>query len=173
MTMNSMTRIGAAFLTLMLTAGLLSGTTTTASATPGVCTDDNAFVNSIGDRYLWIDDTTASDWDNTWGNGGMGVYYANADMWGANGYDVWQKTVFCEHDSWYAEIDADNNANDGAIKSYPNSHVDYHDWATGFEPPLSSYPTLTSTYAHHSPTGDGLIYDWAYDIWLNQYNIEV
>ena len=60
---------------------------------------------------------------------------------------------------------ADNSSGDGAVKTYPNVHKDYHNWGTGYEPPLSNYPTLSSSFAATGPnTG---IYNIAYDIWLN------
>jgi hypothetical protein len=51
------------------------------------------------------------------------------------------------------------------VKTYPNVHKDYHNWSTGSEPPLSNYPTLSSSFSATGPnTG---IYNIAYDIWLN------
>jgi hypothetical protein len=60
---------------------------------------------------------------------------------------------------------ADDSEGDGAVKTYPNVHKDYHDWGTGKEPLLSSYATLTSTFAATSPHVG--IYNVTYDIWLN------
>jgi hypothetical protein len=51
------------------------------------------------------------------------------------------------------------------VKTYPNTHKDFHNWGTGYEPPLSSFSTITSRFAQTSPNAG--IYDVAYDIWLN------
>ena len=131
-----------------------------------MCTDANAYVSWAGETYLWIDDTRSPDWSNEWGNGGLGDYYADADMWNANGYPLRQKSVFCDHSSWYAEVTANNSTGDGAVKTYPNVHRDFIDWNTGIFPSLSSFSSIPSTFAHKSPGGSGLIYNWAYDIWL-------
>ena len=128
-----------------------STTTPTATATPsqsGTCQDANA-------KYIW----------NNWQNGPVGAYYADADWWATNGYTFAQKTVICDYNSWYVQATADNSKGDGAVKSYPNVHRDFHDWGTGHEPAISSFNTMTSQFAHTSP-GVG-IYDVAYDIWLN------
>jgi hypothetical protein len=86
-------------------------------------------------------------------------------MWNASDYDVTQTLTACSYRDWSVTTTADDRAGDGAVKTYPNVHKDYHDWDTGKEPPLSSYPTLTSTFAATSPhTG---VYNVAYDIWLN------
>lgn len=127
-----------------------SSPTATSTTTPsgGTCQDSNA-------KYVW----------NDWSNGPVGDYYADADWWATNGYNFAQKTVICDYNSWYVQATADNSTGDGAVKSYPNVHRDFHDWGTGYEPPVSSFNTMTSTFAHTSP-GVG-IYDVAYDIWLN------
>ncbi len=136
------------------TAPTTTAPTTTApssTSTPsssGVCQDSAA-------KYVW----------NDWSNGPIGDYYADADWWAAGGYSFAQKTVICDHDSWYVQATADNSTGDGAVKSYPNVHLDYHDWGTGEEPAVSSFHTMTSQFAQTSP-GVG-IYDVAYDIWLN------
>ena len=153
-----------------------TGTATPTSTPPAgtnVCTDQNAYVSWNGEEYVWIGDSGSTGWTNEWGNGPMDPYYADAGMWNANGYPVYQKTVFCDHDSWYADIKMNNNSGDGAVKTYPNTHVDFHNWGTGIEPALSSIPSLSSTFAHKSPTGTGLSYNWAFDLWLNQYDTEV
>ncbi|MFL6124786.1 GH12 family glycosyl hydrolase domain-containing protein [Actinophytocola sp.] len=105
---------------------------------------------------------TTSAADDGWSDGD---YYVQNNMWNASGYDVTQALTACSYRDWSVTTTADDSAGDGAVKTYPNVHRDYHDWDTGKEPALSAYPTLTSTFAATSPhTG---IYDVAYDIWLN------
>jgi hypothetical protein len=121
-------------------------TSTTAPATT-TCTDP-AFVTSNS--------------DDGWSNGG---YYVHNNMWNAADYKVSQTLDACSYRDWYVTATADNDNGDGAVKTYPNVHKDYHDWGTDKEPLLSSYSTLRSTFASTSPHVG--IYNVAYDIWLN------
>jgi hypothetical protein len=94
-----------------------------------------------------------------------GDFVIHNNMWNASGYRVSQTVEACSYRSWNVIATADNSSGDGAVKTYPNVHKDYHNWSTGYEPPLSNYPTLSSTFAAAGPnTG---IYNIAYDIWLN------
>jgi hypothetical protein len=126
-------------------------TTTTAKAPPAApaatCTNP-AFQTSEGDDG-WSD----------------GDYYVHNNMWNAADYSVTQKLAACSAGNWSVTTTADDDQGDGAVKTYPNVHKDYHDWDTGKEPPLRQYSRLTSTFAATSPhTG---IYNVTYDIWLN------
>jgi hypothetical protein len=116
----------------------------------------------------------------------MGEYYAAEDEWGAGGTGLAQHTVFCSHTAdgnspyWYAEATTPAGA-DGSVKSYPNAHLDYHNWANGSEPSVFDVdrdPTtanvLRSSFTHTGPgTCAGCSYDWAQEIWLNGYAVEV
>lgn len=95
----------------------------------------------------------------------FGKYIVHNNMWNVSGYKVSQTITACNYNSWYAVSTANNNKGDGAVKTYPNVHVDYHNWSTGAEPLLSSFSGITSTFAHQAPNIG--IYDVAYDIWLN------
>jgi hypothetical protein len=92
-------------------------------------------------------------------------FIVHNNQWNASGYTVSQTVEACTYKSWNAIVTADNNNGDGAVKTYPNVHKDYHNWSTGAEPPLSNYPVLRSTFAADGP--DSGIYNIAYDIWLN------
>jgi Glycosyl hydrolase family 12 len=100
-----------------------------------------------------------------WEGQGFGRYYADSDMWNADGYTVTQRMRVCSPGNWSVSVSADNSSGDGAVKTYPNVHRDYHDWSNGHEPRLSSFASITSRFASRSP--DVGIYDGAYDIWLN------
>jgi hypothetical protein len=100
-----------------------------------------------------------------WEGQAVGRYYADSDMWNAQGYDVSQRMSVCSPGNWSVTITADNKARDGAVKTYPNVHRDYHNWNTGQEPKLSSFKSISSRFASRSP--DVGIYNGAYDIWLN------
>jgi hypothetical protein len=105
---------------------------------------------------------STSDDDDGWSDGD---YYVHNNTWNAADYSVSQKLAACSAGNWSVTTTADDNKGDGAVKTYPNVHKDYHDWDSGKEPPLRQYPRLTSRFAATSPhTG---IYNVAYDIWLN------
>jgi hypothetical protein len=111
---------------------------------------------------------TSPVWTGTQ-NGDMwssGKYIVHNNMWNAASYGVQQTTKVCNYNNWYSVATANNNSGDGAVKTYPNVHVDYHNWSTGVEPQISSFSTITSRFAHKSPGAVG-IYNFAYDLWLN------
>ena len=103
-----------------------------------------------------------SDPNGMWEQGG---YIVHNNMWNASGYDISETLRACSHRNWSVRVTADNSNGDGAVKTYPNVHKDYHDWSTGAEPRLSSFARIRSTWAARTP-GVG-IYNAAYDIWLN------
>jgi hypothetical protein len=160
-------------------------TTATASQTPtnpppagDVCTSANAWTDSwTKETYDWVGENSGS----------MGEYYVSSDMWGAgDGSDMYQHSTFCSRtsdgNSPYWAIQARTLANaDGSVKSYPNAHMDYHHWGTDAEPSVydvdgnpATPNTLTSTFAHQGPGScPGCSYDWAQELWLNQYAVEV
>jgi hypothetical protein len=105
---------------------------------------------------------STSDADDGWGDGD---YYVQNNMWNAGDYSVSQELAACSAGNWSVTTTADDDEGDGAVKTYPNVHKDYHDWDSGKEPPLRQYSRLTSTFAATTPhTG---VYNVAYDIWLN------
>jgi len=87
-------------------------------------------------------------------------------MWNTNGFfvsnNMWNDTVgpqttyACSYSNWYTVSTETNSA--GAVKTYPNVHKD-------FNAPVSSFNTITSSYAEVSPSSG--IWNFAYDIWLN------
>ncbi len=117
-------------------------------STAAVSCTDPKFVSSDPDA-MWFDRN----------------YVVHNNMWNASGYDVRQRMSACSFWNWKVVATADNASNDGAVKTYPNVHKDWHDWNTGAEPRLSSFERIRSHFASRSP-GVG-IYNWAYDIWLN------
>jgi Glycosyl hydrolase family 12 len=103
-----------------------------------------------------------SDEDGMWSSGG---YIVHNNMWNVSSYDVSETLAACSYRNWRVTATADDASGDGAVKTYPNVHLDYHDWATGAEPRLSSFATIRSTFAARTPHVG--IYDAAYDIWLD------
>lgn len=103
-----------------------------------------------------------SDENGMWNNG---AYVVHNNMWNTGSYHVSETLRACSHANWSVTATADNRSGDGAVKTYPNVHRDYHNWNTGKEPRLSSFRKITSTFAARTPhTG---IYNTAFDIWLN------
>lgn len=100
-----------------------------------------------------------------WEGHSLGRYYADSDMWNAGGYDVWQRMRVCSAGNWSVTAQADNSRGDGAVKTYPNVHRDYHNWSTGHEPRIGTFSSITTRFASRSPHAG--IYDGAYDIWLD------
>jgi len=102
---------------------------------------------------------------STDGGRSMGKYYVHNNMWNVGGYNVSETLKACSAGNWYVNAKADNHSGDGAVKTYPNVHRDYHNWSNGHEPKLSSFKTIQSRFASRSPHVG--IYDGAYDIWMN------
>jgi hypothetical protein len=86
-------------------------------------------------------------------------------MWNVSGYNVTETLRACSFRNWYVDAKADNRSGDGAVKTYPNVHVDYHNWSTGAEPRLDQFSKIRSTFAARTPRVG--IYNAAYDVWLN------
>jgi len=103
-----------------------------------------------------------SDENGMWSHGG---YIVHNNMWNVSGYTVTETLAACSHRNWKVTATANNASGDGAVKTYPNVHRDFHNWGTGREPQLSSFTSIRSTFAATTP-GVG-IYNAAYDIWLN------
>jgi len=135
------------FLALLAVVASISGGVAAAPAEAAGCTNPR-FVTSDPDG-LWAD----------------GRYLLHNNMWNADGYDVTETLSACSHRSWFVDATADDRAGDGAVKTYPNVHVDFHDWDTGAEPALASFRSIVSRFAARTP-GTGA-YDAAYDVWLD------
>jgi len=133
-------------------------TTTTAppSTTPPATT--GAPVGQKCTSPVWRSSTP----DAMWFDGG---YVVHNNMWNAGAYQVSQTTEACSYKSWNVIATADNSRGDGAVKTYPNVHRDYHNWNSGAEPAWSSIARLQSSFAAVGPRVG--IYNIAYDIWMN------
>ena len=103
-----------------------------------------------------------SDPNGMWSDGN---YIVHNNMWNASSYDISETLRACSYRNWSVRVTADNSNGDGAVKTYPNVHLDFHNWETGDEPQLSSFSRIRSSWAARTP-GVG-IYNAAYDIWLN------
>ena len=87
-------------------------------------------------------------------------YYVDTDTWNAANYQVSQTMYICDYNNWYVVANMNNASGDGAVKTYPNVHMDFND-----SPQISSFNTISSQFAHTGPHVG--IYEFAYDIWLN------
>ena len=94
-----------------------------------------------------------SDPNGGWSTGG---YYVHNNMWNVSDGGGPETLYACSYNNWYVTSTQPDTT---SVKTYPNVHKDYNNV------PLSSFRTITSTFAATSPhTG---IYNVAYDIWLN------
>jgi hypothetical protein len=96
-------------------------------------------------------------------NGGQTIdgYYVHNNMWNCGGmYTCTETLSACSYNSFFVIANANDDAHDGAVKSFPNVHKDYQ-----AAPAISSFQSITTTFAATSPHVG--IYDVAYDIWLN------
>ncbi len=96
-------------------------------------------------------------------------------IWPSAGYfvfnNVWdtpadpgRQTIYaCSYHSWY--VDSDQADDGGAVESYPNVQMNFPQNPAAGGVPISSFQTITSTFAETSPHVG--IYEYAYDIWLN------
>ena len=87
-------------------------------------------------------------------------FYVDTDTWNVTNYPVSQTMYVCDYNNWYVVAKMDNNSGDGAVKTYPDVHMDFDE-----APALSSFTTISSSFAHVGPHVG--IYEFAYDIWLN------
>jgi len=132
---------------ITMVAGLLGALGTPTPASAAACSDPSF---------------RTSDPNGMWSRG---KYVVHNNMWNASGYNVSETLAACSHRNWYVTAKADNSAGDGAVKTYPNVHQDFHDWGTGAEPRLSSFSKIRSSWSARTPRVG--IYNAAYDIWLN------
>ena len=87
-------------------------------------------------------------------------FYVDTDTWNAANYQVSQTMYVCDYNNWYVVANMNNDTHDGAVKTYPNVHMDFN-----AAPAISSFSTISSSFAHKGPHVG--IYEFAYDIWLN------
>ena len=87
-------------------------------------------------------------------------FYVDTDTWNAAKYTVEQTMYICDYDNWYVVAKMDNSTGDGAVKTYPDVHMDFN--AT---PAVSSFSAISSSFAHAGPHVG--IYEFAYDMWLD------
>jgi hypothetical protein len=97
-------------------------------------------------------------------------FYVDTDTWNVAKYTVSQTMYICDYDNWYVVAKMDNAMNDGAVKTYPDVHMDFNS-----APAVSSFTAISSNFAHAGPHVG--IYEFAYDMWLDgvagQNSIEV
>lgn len=93
-------------------------------------------------------------------------YYVDTDTWNFAKYPGSQQTMYvCDFNNWYAKVNVNDNANDGAVKTYPNVHMDFNGQSIG------SFTNVTSSFAFTPPSSGA--WDYAYDIWFNGQGTEL
>jgi hypothetical protein len=91
---------------------------------------------------------------------GKGFIVEN-DVW--NPERIEQKLYSCNFDSFYVQADVHNR--DGSVQSYPSSQYTFRRPVK-----ISEFRSLASDFRISGPpTGRGLDYEFAYDIWINGY----
>jgi len=95
------------------------------------------------------------------GGTAFGSYYVTNDM--GRPISVHQTLSACNYNSWY--VDSTMTSHRGQVQTYPNSRITFNN-----TPELSSFSSLTSDFAESStPSGSGLVYEYAYDILINGF----
>jgi Glycosyl hydrolase family 12 len=87
-------------------------------------------------------------------------FYVDTDTWNVANYAVSQTMYICDYDNWYVVANMNNDTGDGAVKTYPDVHMDFSS-----APALGSFTSISSSFAHAGPHVG--IYEFAYDMWLN------
>jgi len=88
-------------------------------------------------------------------------YIVENDVW--NPISITQKLFSCNFDSFYVEANVKNSA--GAVQSYPSSQYTFSKPVD-----ISRFSSLKSAFRFSDPpTGSGLDYEAAYDLWINGY----
>lgn len=94
-----------------------------------------------------------------------GRYIVHNNGWNAGGYAVRQRIYVCSKGNWRVRARMNDRRGDGAVKTYPNVHRDWHNWSTGWEPKLKTFRRIRAWHAHRTPRAG--IYNAAFDVWLN------
>src|SRR5215467_12612377 len=95
-----------------------------------------------------------------WNNRGFTVYNNEWNTSEAGPQTIWAFS----YKHWGVQS---KQANTTSVKTYPSVQKTYNNR------PYRSLHTLVSTFTQHMPTKHAFIGEAAYDIWLNNYNIEV
>lgn len=126
-----------------LTTIRVSALSASVMAWAGTCIGGPAFVTS--------------DPNGGWSDDG---YYVHNNMWNSARYTPCTSTLSAwSRGNWKVVTRMNNKTGDGAVKTYPNVHKDYHAVSIG------SFDAITSRFAETSPRVG--IYDFSYDIWIN------
>ena len=129
----------------------------TARAVPGsgICADP-IFSTSSANGAINIDPSPAPE--NWW---------VNNDAWNASHGP--QTLKVCSQSRWYAVSDQPNHA--GAVETYADTEYDVGGRKAPSTEPISRFSSITSTFSEAYPPAGS--WDAAYDLWLNNWSIEV
>jgi Glycosyl hydrolase family 12 len=139
----------AAFVLALSTASLVSGCTShPRTTTPSVPTHECSKPNYDTGAYLGHDPYGPN-------------YQILNDVW--NPISISQTLYTCNFDSFY--VDANVHDKGGAVQSYPSSQYTFTKPVA-----IDMFSSLSSEYRFSNPpSGVGLIYEAAYDIWIDGY----
>jgi hypothetical protein len=94
-------------------------------------------------------------------------WWVNNDEWNASHGP--QSLNVCSPSRWYVVSDQPNNA--GAVETYPDTEFDVGGRASQSTEPISQFRSITSSFSEAYPSAGS--WDAAYDLWLNNWSIEV
>jgi hypothetical protein len=137
------------------TATTVPASRTSTVPTSGTC-PDQIFSTSAASGTINIDPSPAPE--NWW---------VNNDAWNTSHGP--QTMNVCSQSRWYAVSDQPNNA--GAVETYPDTEYDVGGRNTQSTEPISHFHSMTSTFSEAYPSAGS--WDAAYDLWLNNWSIEV
>jgi len=94
-------------------------------------------------------------------------WWVNNDAW--NGSHGPQTINVCSQSKWDVVSDQPNNA--GAVETYADTEYDVGGRKAQSTEPISGFHSITSTFSEAYPSAGS--WDAAYDLWLNNWSIEV
>jgi hypothetical protein len=157
------TRFGVLAASTAVAAGLLTTFPSATSASPARSTPQAASKRTAANTCTKPSSVLPMDLNNAQSGVTRSQYYLTNDTWNAARYTLSQTLYVCDYDNWYVTANMNNKTGDGAVKTYPNVHLDFS------EPKISSFSRIVSDYGVIAPgTGANYgIWEFAYDIWLN------
>ena len=138
------------------TATTVRASTATKTVPTSVTCSDPIFSTSAATGAINIDPSPAPE--NWW---------VNNDAWNASHGP--QTMHVCSQSRWYAVSDQPNHA--GAVETYADTEYDVGGRKAQSTEPISRFNSITSTFSEAYPSAGS--WDAAYDLWLNNWSIEV
>jgi hypothetical protein len=94
-------------------------------------------------------------------------WWVNNDAWNASAGP--QTISVCNQSSWFAVSNQPDIG--GQVETYPDTEYDVGGRQSQSTTPISGFTSITSTFSEAYPSAGG--WDAAYDLWLNNWSIEI